>query len=106
MQELLDLDGMQLRIQGFAERKESARELPRGAGRVLRDIFLRGEIPRGDVRRIIGTSPRTGQTVTGKLLRQRLVLSDSPKGPLRLGFPAEAAGYYFPNLYPAGTDGT
>jgi len=63
-----------------------------------------GEIARGDVPRIIGASPRTGQKVTGELLSQRLVLSSSPKGPLRLGFPADAAGYYFPNLYPAGAD--
>ena len=45
MQELLDLDGMQRRILAYAERKESTKELPAGAGFVLRDIFLRGEIP-------------------------------------------------------------
>ena len=47
---------------------------------------------------------RTGQTVTGELLKQGLRLSDSPKGSLRLGFPAAAAGSYFPNLFPAGAD--
>jgi hypothetical protein len=56
------------------------------------------------VARIIGASPRTAQKVTGELLSQRLVTSGSPKGPLRLGFPADAAGHYFPNLYPAGGD--
>jgi hypothetical protein len=56
------------------------------------------------VARIIGASPRTAQKVTGKLLSERLVTSNSPKGPLRLGFPADAAGEYFPNLYPAGAD--
>jgi Fic family protein len=71
---------------------------------VLREIFLRGEILRGDISRIIGASLRTAQKVTGHLLAQGLVTSLSPKGPLRLGFPADAAGYYFPNLYPAGTD--
>ncbi len=49
-------------------------------------------------------SPRTAQKVTGELLSRRLVTSASPKGSLRLGFPADAAGEYFPNLYPAGTD--
>ena len=104
MQELLALDGMLNRIAGYAERRESAKELPNGSGLVLRELFLRGEIARGDVPRIIGASPRTGQKVTGELLSQRLVASSSPKGPLRLGFPADAAGYYFPNLYPAGAD--
>jgi hypothetical protein len=104
MQSLLDLDRMQNRIRAYAERKESTRELMRGAGRVLNEIFLRGEIARGDVARLMGASPRTGQKLTGELLIKRLVVSESPKGPLRLGFPSEAAGYYFPNLYPAGKD--
>lgn len=87
-----------------AQRRESANELPRGSARVLAEIFLRGEIARGDVSRIIGASPRTAQKVTGELLSQRLAASGSPKGPLRLGFPADAAAHYFPDLYPAGAD--
>jgi Fic family protein len=104
MQELLGLDRVLNRIAGYAERRESAKELPRGSALVLRELFLRGEIARGDVARIVGTSPRTGQKVTRELLSQRLVASSSPKGPLRLGFPADAAGYYFPNLYPVDAD--
>ena len=41
---------------------------------------------------IIGASPRTGQKLVGELLGQRLLISDSPKGRLRLEFPAEASG--------------
>jgi Fic family protein len=104
MQGLLGLDQMQNRILGFAQRRESSKELPSGSGRVLREIFLRGQISRGDVPRILGASARTGQKAIGELLRRRLVLSNSSKGPLRLGFPAEAAGSYFPDLYPAGAD--
>lgn len=104
MQQLLALDGMLNRIVGYAERRESAQELPSGAALVLREIFLRGEIARGEVSRIIGASPRTSQKVTGELLSERLVTSTSPKGPLHLGFPADSAGHYFPDLYPAGTD--
>jgi Fic family protein len=104
MHELLALDGMLNRISGYGERRESAKELPRGSAAVLRELFLRGEIARGETARIIGASPRTAQKVIGELLAQRLVTSASPKGPLRLGFPADAAGHYFPNLYPAGAD--
>jgi Fic family protein len=104
MQELLALEGMLNRVVGYGERRESSKELPGGSALVLRESFLRGEIARGDVPRIIGASPRTAQKVTGELLAQRLVTSVSPKGPLRLGFPADAAGHYFPNLYPAGAD--
>ena len=104
MQELLALDGMLNRITGYADRREAAKELPRGAARVLGEIFVRGEIARGEVARIIGASPRTAQKATGELLKQSLVTSRSPKGPLLLGLPADAAGHYLPNLYPAGTD--
>lgn len=104
MEGLLALDGMLNRIAGYAGRREAAKELPKGSAGVLREIFLHGEIVRGDVPRIIGASPRTAQKVTAQLLSQRLVTSASPKGPLRLGFPADAAGEYFPNLYPAGAD--
>jgi len=104
MEELLGLDSIRARILGFTDRKESAGELPSGAGLVLQEIFLRGEMARGEVPRIIGASPRTGQKLTGTLLAERLVSSATPKGPLRLAFPGEAAAHYFPNLYPAGDD--
>lgn len=48
MHELLALDGFLNRIASFAERKESAKDLLRGAALVLREIFLRGEIARGN----------------------------------------------------------
>jgi hypothetical protein len=104
MHELLDLDGMQRRIGGYGARLEAASELPSGGAEVLREVFLRGEMARGEMARVVGASARTGQTVTRELLKQGLVVSDSPKGPLRLGFPAPAAGSYFPNLFPAGAD--
>ena len=104
MDKLLALEGMLNRIIGYGERRESAKELPSGSALVLREIFLRGEVARGEVARIIGVSQRTAQKVTGELLVQRLVTSSSVKGPLRLAFPSDAAGHYFPNLYPAGMD--
>jgi Fic family protein len=104
MGELLALDRMVNRIVGYAERREYAKELPRGSALVLRELFLRGEVARGDIARIIGASPRTAQKVTGELVARRLVTSSSPKGPLQLGFPADAASEYFPNLYPTDVD--
>jgi len=104
MRGLLDLDKMQIRIAGYGERRESAKELPAGSRLVLQEVFLRGQISRGEVARIINVSPRTAQTVTGKLLREGLLVSDSPKAAVRLGLPADAAGSYFPNLFPAGVE--
>jgi len=104
MRDLLGLDGMQRRIKAYAERLEQNRELPTGASTVLSEIFLRGEIARGEVSAFIGASARTAQKLTGDLLAKRLVVSPSAKGPLRLSFPASAADHYFPKLYPAGAE--
>lgn len=104
MRELLGLDLLQRRIIAFAEREEAIDRLPKGSALVLREVFLRGEIPRGEVARIVGVSPRTAQGVTRGLIGRRLLASDSAKGLLRLGFPSDAAENYFPGLYPAGTD--
>jgi Fic family protein len=103
MRELLGLDAMPNRIAAYAGRKEGTGELAPGAAVVLREIFFRGEIARGEVARLMNASARTGQKLTGDLLAKGLVKSNSPKGALRLGFPPEAAAWYFPDLYPAGT---
>jgi hypothetical protein len=39
-----------------------------------------------------------------RLIEDRLMVSDLPKGPVRLGFPVKAVGYYFPRLYPEGVE--
>jgi Fic family protein len=67
---------------------------------VLREVAIKGEISRGEVSRLIGMSERSGRDILGSLLEEGLLLSHSPRGPVRLGFPTHAAGYWFPDLYP------
>ena len=49
---------------------------------------------------------RTARRLIGELLSQGLLLSDSPKGLLRLGLPLHAVAYYFPRLFPEGIEET
>lgn len=104
MQGLLELDTLLKRVAGYCRRLEDDGRLPSGAGWVVREVFLRGHLARGEVARIINASPRTAQKVTGQLLQLGLAGSDTPKGPLRFAVPAAAASAYFPHLYPAGND--
>jgi Fic family protein len=67
---------------------------------VLRETAIMGEIGRGDVFRLIGMSERTGRDVLTGLIDEGLLKSDSARGPVRLGFPTHAAGYWLPDLYP------
>ena len=73
---------------------------------VLRTVATEGEVGRGRVFEIIGMSERTGREVMKSLLEEGLLVSDSERGLVRLGFPAHAAGIWFPNLYPPNTQDT
>lgn len=103
MGRLLDLDALLARVEAYAARRAAggmgARLAPEAA-LLLREALLRGEFARGDAPRITGTSERTARRILGMLVHERLLLSDTPKGPVRLGFPVDVVGFYFPQLFP------
>jgi Fic family protein len=104
MDELLALDGLRNRIAAYGRRLESEHALPKGSAALLPELFLRGEITRGEVAKLCGVSPRTAQTITRSLLDRSLMVSDTPKGPVRFAVPSNAAASYFPDLFPAGAE--
>jgi len=67
---------------------------------MLQEAFLRGQISRGEIIRVSGLAERTGRILLGQLLKEGLLVSDSPKGAVRLGIPTQVAGYLFPDIYP------
>jgi hypothetical protein len=67
---------------------------------LLREALLRGEFPRGVSARIVGASDRTGRSVLTLAVEAELLVSDSPKAPVRLGLPAKVHETYFPQLFP------
>ena len=102
MEQLLDLDGLERRIEHYV-RVVDAQVAPDG-GRVfllLREALLRGEFPRGEAARIVGASDRTGRSVLALAVAAGLLVSDTPKAPVRLGLPAKVHETYFPQLFPA-----
>lgn len=72
---------------------------PEAAG-MLQEVLIHGESSRGDVIRASGLKERTGRSLLALLLEEGLLVSDTPKGEVRLGFPIHAAGWFFPDLYP------
>ncbi|MHB8880882.1 MAG: Fic family protein [Thermodesulfovibrionales bacterium] len=70
------------------------------ASRMLQEVLINGVSARGDVIHASGLKERTGRTLLGLLLEEGLLVSDTPKGEVRVGFPIHAAGWYFPDLYP------
>lgn len=69
------------------------------SGLLLRELMLRGEVARGEAGRIVGRSASFAREVVARLEGEGLIVSRSPKGPIRLGFPAHAVEYWFPDLY-------
>lgn len=102
MEQLLDLDGLERRIEHYVHVVD-AKTAPE-ADRVfllLREALLRGEFPRGEAARIVGASERTGRSVLTLAIEAELLVSDTPKAPVRLGLPAKVHETYFPQLFPA-----
>ena len=70
------------------------------AAYLLQEAFMRGEFERGEASRICGMAERTARDVLKQLVDEGLLVSDTPKGAVRLGLPTAVAGYWLPDLYP------
>jgi Fic family protein len=88
------------RMQIYTEDEIRAGRLPKGSFPMLREALLAGEVERGKVASLTGYQERMARTVTSKLLDVGLLVSATPKGPLRLGFPLPVVDRWFPSLYP------
>lgn len=84
-------------VHGPSGKKEPLRS---EASRMLQEVLINGVSARGDVIHASGLKERTGRNLLGLLLEEGLLVSDTPKGEVRLGFPIHAAGWFFPDLYP------
>ena len=103
MGSLLDIDGMLDRLRGYIElrnRKMIPGVLPikSEAFFLLREAFLAGEFARGEAARITGLGERTARKVLRQLTDEGLLVSETPKAPVRLAFSAATSTYWFPNL--------
>jgi Fic family protein len=64
--------------------------------------FSHGEFERMEASRLTGLPERTARNVLNALVVEGFLVSDTPRGKLRVGFPMHALGSLLPNLYPAG----
>lgn len=108
MKKLLALDGLHTRIESYINRRADnalpdEKPLRPEAKYVLTEVMMRGEIVRGEVPRLIGLGERTATDLIAQLLKEELVTSKSHRAPLRFHIPSKVVGYYFPDLYPAGS---
>ena len=100
MEELVQPDRLRDRILLWVEEEVRADALPQKAGRILEAILYRGELPRGNVPELLGTSDRHARRVVASLIEPGVVVSESTRAPLRLAFPAKLAPRWMPGLFP------
>lgn len=105
MSDLLRLDALAQRLAGYLELRAAALlpgqpPLRREATRVLQLLLVRGELARGEAAEASGLKERTARALLAELLAEGLLRSDSPKGPVRPGFPLRAVPYLFAGLFP------
>jgi hypothetical protein len=100
---LLGLEQIESRIDWYVETRSRDRESPlkQEAARLLRALFMRGELPRGEASKVMNMSERSARRVVSQMLKEGLAVSDSHRAPLRIGLPTRALPFYFPNLYDA-----
>jgi len=107
---LLRLEGLRNRIDAYTRlRKEGIATGPEGtpatlkpeARVILLHTLVAGEVQRGEFAALTGRSERSTRTALSQLLAEGLLNSDTPKGPVRIGFPPHSLAYLFPDLVPA-----
>lgn len=107
MSELLDLDSLSQRINGYIDLRAQGiltgeKPLKEESKHILTEVMFRGEISRGDAKRVTGLPERSARRVLSALEDEELVTSESHKSPVRFNIPPKVVGYYFPDLYPEG----
>jgi Fic family protein len=112
MSGLMRLDGLRhrmdayvrLRVDGVALGPDGSPDPLRPESRMLLlHTLVASEVPRGEFAALSGRAERTVRLALAQLSREGLLRSDSPKGPVRLGFPPHTLPYLFPELVPSAT---
>jgi len=105
MEGLVQPDRLRHRILIWTEEEIRAGALPPRSGAVLEAVLYRGALPRGEAPAILNASERQARRVTAALVDRGVLVSDGPRAPLRLAFPAALAPRWMPGLFPADTRG-
>jgi Fic family protein len=103
MERLVDPERLKTRIVIWAEEEIRLGTLPTKAGNVLEALLYRGELQRGEVGNILGTTARHARRIVAALAARSVLVSEGPRAPLRLAFPAAMASRWMPGLFPEKT---
>lgn len=98
MSGLFELNALVDRLRVLVERDD---RLPSESASLLVEAAVRGEFERGDASRITRLPERSARRALNAAVALGLLASDTPKGPVSLRFPSDAADVLFPRLFAA-----
>jgi Fic family protein len=104
MEELVQPERLRERILLWADEEARGERLPERAGQVLEAVLYRGELPRGEVARLLGTSDRHARRIVADLIARGVLVSETSRASLALAFPATLAPRWMPGLFPEKID--
>jgi Fic family protein len=104
MESLVQPDALRGRMLVWVEEEVRANRLPAKSGAILEAILYRGELPKGDVERLLDVSERTARRVYTAMIERGVLTTEGTHAPLRLAFPAALAARWMPGLFPDKTD--
>lgn len=99
MSQRLELRGLQARIERYCVNEIDAKNLLPGSGALLREALLSGAFKRGKVGELTGKGEVQARKILAKLTEKGLLVSETPKGAVRLGFPLDVLEHWMPGLY-------
>jgi Fic family protein len=100
MEKLMQPDVLRTRILSWAEDESRVGALPARAGQILEAVLYRGELPRGDIPRLLQLTDRQALRIVNALADRHVLTSRSSKAPWQLMFPATLAHRWMPDLFP------
>ena len=100
MEEIVQPNRLRDRILMWTEEEIRGGKLPPKSRQVLEAILYRGQLTRGEIPALLGTSERHARRLTLALVDHEVLTSESTRAPLRLTFPAKLASRWMPGLFP------
>ena len=106
MDQILGLQRIDARIEGYIMARDKQRgalhPLDPRAGKLLKALFLQGEIPRGQARTVLGMdaqSERHARRIVSQLVEEGLAHSTSHRARVAFALGVHLLKYYFPDLF-------
>lgn len=103
MTRMLDVAEMRERLQAlisFRSHSSQYKEYRQEALMPLHHLIAAGAVSRADFIQMTGVGERTGRRLLAQLLTDGLLVSESHRGDVEIGFPLDALNFLFPKLYP------